>query len=144
MFKYCQYLVDYVSLYSQLLEYKKVNSLMVTTLMVLQGIVSIFLIITVLLQFGKGAEAGLMGGTSDSVMTGGQQGNVLSKITTFLAIIFLGNSVYLAKIQGSKNTQSILDSEAPIAQPLNRDVKKTDAAKPEATPAPTTAPSNKK
>jgi len=75
-----------------------------------------------------------MGGTSDSVMTGGQQGNILSKITTFLAVIFLGNSVYLAKIQSSKNQISLLDSEAPIARPLNQDAKKSDQpTTPEAT-----------
>ena len=48
---------------------------MVTSLMVFQAIVSVLLILMVLLQFGKGAEAGLMTSASESVLTTGQQGN---------------------------------------------------------------------
>lgn len=105
---------------------------MTTTLMIFQAIVSVLLIIIVLLQFGKGAEAGLMqGGGADSVFTGSQQGNILSKITIVLSVLFLGNSVLLAKLQSQKTSRSILDSEAPIARPLNSDA---------ATTTPTTTP----
>ncbi len=96
---------------------------MITSLMVLQAIVSVLLILLVLLQFGKGAEAGLLsGGASDSMMTGAQRGNILSKMTVVLAVLFLGNSILLARLQSSTSTKSILDSEAPIAVPLNSDV----------------------
>lgn len=95
---------------------------MVTSLMVLQAIVSVLLIILVLLQFGKGAEAGLLsGGASDSMMTGAQRGNILSKATVVLAVLFLANSILLARIQSSTTSKSLLDSEAPIAAPLNSD-----------------------
>ena len=94
---------------------------MVTSLMVFQAIVSVLLILMVLLQFGKGAEAGLMTSASESVLTTGQQGNILSKITVILAILFLGNSILLAKVQGSKSGTSIMDSVTPISQPLNSD-----------------------
>jgi len=93
---------------------------MTTSLMILQAVVSVLLIIMVLLQFGKGAEAGLMGNT-DTVFTSSQQGNILSKFTVFLSIIFLGNSVLLARLQSSKVEKSILDTEAPISRPLNSD-----------------------
>ena len=89
--------------------------------MVFQAIVSVLLIFMVLLQFGKGAEAGLMTSASESVMSTGQQGNILSKITVVLAILFLGNSVLLAKIQGSKSGSSLMDSITPISKPFNSD-----------------------
>lgn len=94
---------------------------MVTTLMIFQAVVSILLIILVLLQFGKGAEAGLMSGGGESIMTGSQQGNVLSKATIVLSILFMGNSVYLARLQSQRADSSLLDSEAPVARPLNMD-----------------------
>jgi preprotein translocase subunit SecG len=93
---------------------------MIQTLMILQLIVSILLIIMVLLQFGKGAEAGLIsGGASDAVFSGSQKGNILSKITILLSILFLGGSINLARLQGQRANKSILDQEAPIALPLN-------------------------
>ena len=92
---------------------------MTTSLMVFHAIISIILIISVLLQFGKGAEAGLMSSASDSVFTGAQQGNILSKITTVLTVIFLANCIILAKMQSGTETKSILDGETPMAAPLS-------------------------
>lgn len=101
---------------------------MSTTLMIFQAVVSILLIILVLLQFGKGAEAGLLSGGGESLMTGAQQGNILSKMTVVLSILFMGNSILLSKIQSEKATSSLLDTEAPVARPLNTDALDTKAA----------------
>ena len=108
------------------------------SLMIFHIVISVLLIVLVLLQFGKGAEAGLMsgGGGGDSTFTGSQQGNILGKMTTILAVLFLGNSILLAKIQSTKSSSSLLDGETPIAAPLNNDamIPKTEEAKaPEAT-----------
>lgn len=101
---------------------------MITSLMVLQAIVSVLLILLVLLQFGKGAEAGLLsGGASESMMTGAQRGNFLSKMTVVLAVLFLGNSILLARLQSHSSTKSLLDSEAPVAAPLNSDMPEATA-----------------
>lgn len=111
---------------------------MTHSLMIFQGVVSVLLIIMVLIQFGKGAEAGLMS-TADSVFTGSQKGNILTKITIVLSILFLGNSVLLAKFQGERGSKSLLDNEAPIARPFSTTpapAEGTDAA----TPATETAP----
>lgn len=106
---------------------------MTTTLMVLQAIIAVLLIIVVLLQFGKGAEAGLMSAAgSESIMSSSTRGNIMTKITAVLAILFLANSIVLAKLQNSKFEKSLLDGEAPVARPLNMDA--TTAT------APTTAP----
>jgi len=123
---------------------------MTTTLMVFQAVVSILLIIVVLLQFGKGAEAGLFSGGGESIMTGSQQGNIMVKITIVLSILFMGNSILLARLEGAKAGSSLMDGEAPVARPLNNDAateaaeKSAEKAK-EATKAETkTAPATQK
>ncbi len=112
---------------------------MTTALMVLQAFISVLLIITVLLQFGKGAEAGLMTAAgSESIMSSSTRGNIMTKITAVLAILFLGNSILLARLQDSKFQKSLLDSEAPVARPLNSDAAQAPAAT--TAPAAATAP----
>lgn len=113
---------------------------MSTALMVLQAIVAVLLIISVLLQFGKGAEAGLMTQAgSESVMSNSTRGNIMTKITAILAVIFLINSILLARISDSKFNKSILDTEAPVARPLNSDAAMPAPTAP-AAPATETAP----
>lgn len=116
---------------------------MITTLTVIHIIVCVLLILMVLLQFGKGAEAGLFGGTgSDSVGSG--RGNVLTKITTVLATAFLVLSLVLANLHGKKVEKSLFDDQAkPIlpSLPVAPAVVPSPAA---ATEAPTTtAPATK-
>lgn len=114
---------------------------MTTALMILQAFTSVLLIIVVLLQFGKGAEAGLMTAAgSESIMSSSTRGNIMVKITTFLAIIFLGNSILLARLQDSKYQKSLLDSEKPIARPLNSDAEQKAAAEKAAAEKAKTAP----
>jgi preprotein translocase subunit SecG len=100
--------------------------------MIFHIVISVLLIVLVLLQFGKGAEAGLLSGGGDASFTGAQQGNILTKITTVLAVLFLGNSILLAKIQSTKTSSSILDGDAPVAAPLNNDAPLNPVKKEEA------------
>ena len=102
---------------------------MTTALMVLQAITSVIMIVVILLQFGKGAEAGLMTAAgSESIMSSSTRGNVMVKITAFLAIVFLGNSILLARMSDTKFQKSILDSEKPVSRPLNSDAEQKAAA----------------
>lgn len=125
---------------------------MTTALMILQAIISVLLIIVVLLQFGKGAEAGLMTAAgSESIMSSSTRGNIMTKITAVLAIIFLGNSIFLARLQDTKYQKSLLDTEKPVSRPLNSDAQQAPAAPAAAekttapaTPANTTAPTTTK
>lgn len=96
---------------------------MISALMIFQAVTSILLIIVVLLQFGKGAEAGLMTAAgSESLMSSSTRGNIMTKITAFLAILFIGNSILLARLQDTKHQKSLLDSEAKaVTRPLNSD-----------------------
>jgi preprotein translocase subunit SecG len=125
---------------------------MENTLMVINLVVSALIVLLVLMQFGKGAEAGLMsGGASDAVFSAAQKGNILSRITTVLVVIFLVNSIVMAKIQGRNTSESLLDKNAPITKtstnptlPLNAAAAPApDQAAPKAD-APKTAPKAKK
>lgn len=96
---------------------------MITTLMIFHAIISVLLIALVLLQFGKGAEAGLLTGGAGGLdsMNIRPRGNPLSKLTVVLAILFVGNSIYLARLQTTTATSSLLDQQAPLTRPLSAD-----------------------
>ena len=73
---------------------------------------------------------------SESVMSSSTRGNVMTKITWFLAIVFLGNSILLARLQDTKFQKSLLDSEKPVSRPLNSDAEQKALAAKKATEAP--------
>ena len=119
---------------------------MITFLISLHVIICILLVITVLLQFGKGAEMGAVmgGGASQAVFSSSAKGNFMTKLTTFLAIGFMVNSIVLTTLKSRENKKSLFDNEAPVAAPLNSDVQALDtkgvqtvpaATEPVATPA---------
>ena len=96
---------------------------MLTGLIILHVVICILLTVVVLVQFGKGAEAGAMmgGGSSQAVFTSSAKGNFFTKLTTFLAIAFMVNSIVLTTIKSKSSNESIFDGEAPVAAPLNSD-----------------------
>lgn len=69
-----------------------------TLLFVLQVVVAVALIGIILVQHGKGADAGAAFGSGSSSTVFGSQGsgNFMTKVTTILAVIFLSNSLFLA------------------------------------------------
>ncbi|MBL7664768.1 MAG: preprotein translocase subunit SecG [Bacteriovoracaceae bacterium] len=107
---------------------------MVTGLIILHVIICILLTTVVLLQFGKGAEVGaVMGsaGASQAIFSSSGKGNFFTKLTTFLAIAFMVNSIALTTLTANKSSESIFDNEAPVAPRLNMDeAPKADAAAP--------------
>lgn len=90
---------------------------MITAITIIHAIISILLIGTVLLQFGKGAEAGLMMDAGASSILP-QKGNVMTKITTVLAIFFLGLALTLSIMRSHQASESIFDKTTPAAGPL--------------------------
>lgn len=96
---------------------------MLSGLVIFHVVVCILLTVTVLVQFGKGAEAGAMmgSGSSQAIFTSSSKGNFFTKMTTTLAIIFMVNSVLLTTLQSKDSESSLLDGEAPVAAPLNND-----------------------
>jgi preprotein translocase subunit SecG len=96
---------------------------MITTLIVLHVIVCILLVVTVLLQFGKGAEVGAVmgGGSSQAVFTSSSKGNFFTKLTTALAIGFMLNSIALTTLKSREAKKSLFDDEQELVAPLNQD-----------------------
>ncbi len=97
---------------------------MMTVLVVLHVVICILLVVTVLLQFGKGAEMGAImgGGASQAIFSSSAKGNFLTKLTTILAIGFMVNSIVLTTMKSRDSKKSLFDNEAPVAAPLNSDV----------------------
>ncbi|MBT4791517.1 MAG: preprotein translocase subunit SecG [Halobacteriovoraceae bacterium] len=104
---------------------------MINGLIIFHIIVCILLTIVVLIQFGKGAEAGAMmgGGSSQAIFTSSAKGNFFTKMTTTLAIAFMVNSVALTILKSKDSQSSLFDGEAPIAAPLNSDSTQVEAKK---------------
>ena len=87
---------------------------MIQTLTILHMIISVLLVVTVLLQFGRGAEAGFFSDTSSQgVFAGPGPANILTRVTTVLAIGFLGLALVLANLRGKYRDASIFDDETP-------------------------------
>jgi preprotein translocase subunit SecG len=103
---------------------------MLSGLIILHVIICILLSTVVLLQFGKGAEAGAMmgGGSSQAVFTSSSKGNFFTKMTTVLAITFMVNSIILTTLTSKSAKTSLFDDEAPIAAPLNNDAEQASPA----------------
>lgn len=103
---------------------------MITTLIVIHVVICVLLVVTVLLQFGKGAETGAImgGGASQAVFSSSAKGNFMTKLTTALAIGFMVNSIILTTLKSREARQSLFDNEAPVAAPLNSDAENLKAA----------------
>jgi preprotein translocase subunit SecG len=112
---------------------------MITTLIVLHVIICVLLVVTVLLQFGKGAEMGAVmgGGASQAVFSSSSKGNFFTKLTSVLAIGFMLNSIALTTLKSREAKKSLFDDEAEIAQPLNSDAAQAHAAAKAAAPTAT-------
>ena len=86
-----------------------------TILLVIQVLIAMSLIAFILVQHGKGADAGAAfgGGASTTVFGSQGSGNFLTRATAVLAFVFLANSLLLAYIasQGVQQEQSIMQQE---------------------------------
>lgn len=88
-------------------------------LVTIHVIASIMIIVMVLLQAGKGSSIGaaLGGGGSQTLFGPSGSGNVLTKITTGLAILFMITSISLAYVSGKNSSSSVMSTikqEAPV------------------------------
>lgn len=87
-----------------------------TILLVVQVLVALGLIAFILIQHGKGADAGAAfgSGASNTVFGAQGSGNFMTKTTTILAFVFLANSLALAYISRERVTQgqSLMETES--------------------------------
>ena len=101
---------------------------MLDTLTIVHMIISVLLIVFVLLQFGKGAEAGIFSSDSGgAAFTGAQSGNILTKITTVLTICFLGLSLSLSVMRSNSSENSVF-SDTPMSEPVKLNYDKENKA----------------
>lgn len=92
---------------------------MESVLLVIHVLVSLSIIVLVLLQHGKGADAGAAFGSGASATVFGSQGSgsFLSRGTAILATVFFVTSLSLAYLSGHKpGATSVLDS---AVKPVN-------------------------
>ena len=106
---------------------------MIGILIVIHAIISLLLITVVLMQASQGGGlSGTFGGNAASSVLGGQNaGNVLSRITTWLATLFLTLAVLISFLTSKKDdsTSSLVKSaaesrveSAPVkSEPLDED-----------------------
>jgi len=87
-----------------------------TFLIIIHTIVSIVLVAVILMQASQGGGlSGTFGSTTTSALLGGRgAGTFLSKLTTYLAVIFLGLAIVISLISSpsSLEAESILKQEA--------------------------------
>ena len=83
---------------------------MSTNINVIHVIAALSLILTVLLQSGKGAAmgSGLGAGSSQTMFGSSGAGNFLSKLTTGIAILFMVTSLTLAVFSTKKKSSSLI------------------------------------
>lgn len=91
----------------------------ISILLVIHVILSLSIIGLVLLQRGKGAEAGaaLGGGASGSVFGSQGASNFLSRTTAILATSFFVSSLGLAYLSSDQQATSSLESDSVMEQP---------------------------
>lgn len=90
---------------------------MYTIVLAFHIVVCILLIIAVLMQSGKGSSLGAaFGGGSGDVFGPGAPVNIMNKITTVIAVLFMITSLTLAVMSTQKTTDSVINSVVPQTQ----------------------------
>ena len=89
---------------------------MYTIVLALHLFVCCLLILAVLLQAGKGSSLGAaFGGGQGDVFGPGAPVNIMNRITTVVAILFMVTSLTLAILSTQKTTDSVIDQFQPAA-----------------------------
>jgi preprotein translocase subunit SecG len=95
---------------------------MLTTLLVIvHVVVSVFLVVVVLLQTGKGAEMGAAFGGASQTLFGGKGGmDFMEKLTTASAILFMVTSLSLAFIstRGTAERRATFPTQESMPAPV--------------------------
>ncbi len=113
---------------------------MTTLLTIIHILVSVFLVVIVLLQHGKGADIGAtFGGASQTLF--GTEGPLplLNKVTTGAAIVFMATSLALAYISAHPGKGSVMGTMTPPPAPAPATAPETPAARTEPVAVPAAA-----
>ena len=97
---------------------------MYTVVVTIHIIVCVILVLTVLLQQGKGAEVGAVFGSSEAMFGSAGPASALNKVTTVVAIIFMLTSLALTYLAAHRTGDSVMEDikvEAPAAPPVQQE-----------------------
>ncbi|MGB9712253.1 MAG: preprotein translocase subunit SecG [Dissulfurimicrobium sp.] len=97
-------------------------------IVVIHVIVCALLVITVLLQQGKGAEMGAVFGSSEAVFGSAGPASFLSKFTTALAVAFMLTSLGLTYMSSRRGAESVMQN-VKITQPASPAAPETSTTK---------------
>ncbi|PAF49991.1 preprotein translocase subunit SecG [Helicobacter sp. 12S02232-10] len=92
---------------------------MTGTLLVTQIILAILIVIVVLLQKSSSIGLGVYSGSNDSVFGAKGPAGFMAKLTMFLGLLFLINTISLGYVYNKDRNKSILDDtpQKPLVQP---------------------------
>ena len=99
---------------------------------VVQIVICILLVVIILLQEGKKGMGAILGGSSSSVFGARGAGNILTKITSVLAILFMLNSVWMSYISSSDKSVVKIEQQAEKTTPAPVAAQPVEEKKPEA------------
>ncbi len=99
---------------------------------VVQIVICILLVVIILLQEGKKGMGAIFGGSSSSVFGARGAGNILTKITSVLAILFMLNSVWMSYISSSDKSVVKIEQQAEKTNPAPVMAQPVEEKKPEA------------
>ncbi len=103
-------------------------------------IVCLLLTVVVLLQSGRGADAGaVFGGSSQTFFGSSGAGNFLTKLTSAMAVVFMVTSLFLTYGAARRVGQSVFDDAPAPASTSTPAAPATPAAPPESTTPPATS-----
>ena len=93
-----------------------------TAIIIVHVLCTLFLILVILLQTGKGAAmgSGLGAGSSQTMFGSSGAGNFLTKMTTAIATLFMITSLTLGIMSTQEKSRSVmpdLENPAPISSP---------------------------
>lgn len=89
---------------------------MINVIIIIHLLVAVGLVGVVLLQRSEGGALGIGGGGGGGFLTGRGTANLLTRVTSVLAAVFILTSLALAKLAGGDRvTRSIIDEPSPPA-----------------------------
>ncbi len=96
---------------------------MYTAVVTIHIIVCIILVLTVLLQQGKGAEVGAVFGSSEAMFGSAGPASALNKLTTIVAVIFMITSLGLTYLAAHRKGNSVMEDvkvQLPVTAPAQQ------------------------
>ena len=87
---------------------------------ILYILVCVLLVVIVLLQQGKGAGLGIIGGSSDTIL-GSNAGNVFTKTTSFLAFLFILGALTLSVLGSGERSTIDRETDKPATEETTLD-----------------------